>query len=476
MGGFDWGAVWYAVPYMLQGALVTLEISVCAMALATLVGLVMGLVSVSRLGVLKGLVRAYVYFVRGTPALVQIFLVYFALPRIGLELSAFTSGVVALAFNSAGFVAEIVRAGLQSIDPGQSEAALSIGMTDRQSILYILLPQSLRRITPPLTNEAITLVKTSSLLSVISISELTRSAQVIVAERFVPFELYAALAVYYLVMISALSWCSEYLEEAVCMSAPPLLSIHGLSKLFGEVAVVDRIDIEVAQSEIVIIVGPSGAGKSTLLRCVNRIEVPSSGEVVVDGVNMAGNSRNGRPRPDSPAVTARKRRRIGMVFQRFNLFAHLTALDNVAIGPRRVLGVPLSEARALAAAQLARVKLSDHVSKRPAQLSGGQQQRVAIARAMAMRPVLMLFDEPTSALDPELVGEVLEVIQSLAEDGMTMLVVTHEMQFAREVGTRVLFMDHGRILEDGAPRVFFANPQHARAKEFLRRVRAAATA
>jgi ABC-type polar amino acid transport system ATPase subunit len=253
-----------------------------------------------------------------------------------------------------------------------------------------------------------------------------------------------------------------------------LLSIHGLSKLFGEVAVVDRIDIEVAQSEIVIIVGPSGAGKSTLLRCVNRIEVPSSGEVVVDGVNMAGNSRNGRPRPDRPAVTARKRRRIGMVFQRFNLFAHLTALDNVAIGPRRVLGVPLSEARALAAAQLARVKLSDHVMKRPAQLSGGQQQRVAIARAMAMRPVLMLFDEPTSALDPELVGEVLEVIQSLAEDGMTMLVVTHEMQFAREVGTRVLFMDHGRILEDGAPRVFFANPQHARAKEFLRRVRAAA--
>jgi ABC-type amino acid transport system permease subunit len=167
---------------------------------------------VSDLNLLKPPVRVYVYFIRGTPALVQIFLVYFALPRIGLELSAFWSGVVALAFNSAGFIAEIVRAGLQSIDSGQSEAAFSIGMTVRQSILFILLPQSLRRITPPLTNEVITLVKTSSLLSVISIFELTRSAQVIIAERFVPFELYFALAVYYLVVITLLSWCSEYIE------------------------------------------------------------------------------------------------------------------------------------------------------------------------------------------------------------------------------------------------------------------------
>jgi polar amino acid transport system permease protein len=197
---------------MLQGALVTLEISACAMVLATVIGLVMGLISASDLTVLKVLVRVYVYFIRGTPALVQIFLIYFALPRIGLELSSFWSGVVALAFNSAGFIAEIVRAGLQSIDTGQSEAALSIGMTARQSILFILLPQSLRRITPPLTNEVITLVKTSSLLSVISVFELTRSAQVIIAERFVPFELYFVLAVYYLVMITLLSWCSEYIE------------------------------------------------------------------------------------------------------------------------------------------------------------------------------------------------------------------------------------------------------------------------
>ena len=213
MDGFDWGAIWYAVPYMLQGTVVTLEISLLAMALATVVGVVFGLISASDLGVLKVVIRAYVYFVRGTPALVQIFLIYFALPRIGLELTSFWSGVVALAFNSAGFIAEIVRAGLQSIDAGQTEAALSIGMTNRQSILFILLPQSLRRITPPLTNEVITLVKSSSLLSVISVTELTRSAQVIIAAKFVPFELYAELAVFYLVIISLLSWFSEYVEK-----------------------------------------------------------------------------------------------------------------------------------------------------------------------------------------------------------------------------------------------------------------------
>src|ERR1700761_1243766 len=213
MGDFDWGAVWYAIPYMLRGTVITLEISLCAMVLASVVGLAMGLVSASNMRIPKAIIRAYVYFVRGTPALVQIFLVYFALPRLGFEFSAFWSGVVALAFNSAGFIAEIRRAGLQSIDAGQTEAALSIGMTERQSIQFILLPQSLRRVTPPLTNELITLVKSSSLLSVISITELTRSAQLIIAEKFVPFELYAALAVYYLVIISALSWASEAVEK-----------------------------------------------------------------------------------------------------------------------------------------------------------------------------------------------------------------------------------------------------------------------
>src|ERR1700720_249154 len=213
MDAIDWGVMWYAAPYMAKGALITLEISALAMVAGCVIGVICGLLSLSDLTILKAFVRSYVYFVRGTPALVQVFLVYFALPVIGIYIPNFWGGVVALAFNAGGFIAEIVRAGLQSIDAGQTEAALSIGMTDRQSILFILLPQSLRRITPPLTNEVITLVKSSSLLSVISITELTRSAQVIIAERFTPFELYAELAVYYLVIISVLAWFSEYVEK-----------------------------------------------------------------------------------------------------------------------------------------------------------------------------------------------------------------------------------------------------------------------
>jgi His/Glu/Gln/Arg/opine family amino acid ABC transporter permease subunit len=213
MNPFDWHVVWYAVPYLAAGAVVTLELSALGMLFGTTIGVVAGLLSLSDYRLLRGIVRAYVYFVRGTPALVQVFLVYFAMPQLGLELSAFWSGVVALSFNAGGFIAEIVRSGLQSIDAGQTEAAKSIGMTNRQAILFILLPQSLRRITPPLTNEVITLVKSSSLLSVISISELTRSAQAIIAAKFTPFELYAELAVFYLVIISILAKASEYVER-----------------------------------------------------------------------------------------------------------------------------------------------------------------------------------------------------------------------------------------------------------------------
>jgi len=258
-------------------------------------------------------------------------------------------------------------------------------------------------------------------------------------------------------------------DTAAAVTAP-LLSIRGLSKFYSDIPVLDRVDLDVEASEIVMIIGPSGAGKSTLLRCVNRIEQPSEGEIVVAGTRMTAERRGGRLLPERPVELAVKRRKIGMVFQRFNLFAHLSALDNVAVGPHRVLGEKLADSRARAAELLARVQLADHAYKRPWQLSGGQQQRVAIARALAMKPVLMLFDEPTSALDPELVGEVLAVIRELAVEGMTMLVVTHEMQFAREVGTQIVFMDAGRIVERAPPVEFFAKPVHDRTKEFLRRI------
>ncbi|MFF1931067.1 amino acid ABC transporter ATP-binding protein [Streptomyces sp. NPDC058228] len=238
------------------------------------------------------------------------------------------------------------------------------------------------------------------------------------------------------------------------------IEIQGLHKSFGDVEVLRGIDFTVAPGEVVCVVGPSGSGKSTLLRCVNLLEEPTSGTVTVGGVDMTD------PDIDLDAM----RRRIGMVFQQFNLFPHLNVLDNLTIAQRRVLGRGREEAGRIARENLAKVGLADREDGFPSQLSGGQQQRVAIARALSMGPGLMLFDEPTSALDPELVGDVLGVMRTLADEGMTMLVVTHEMGFARDVADRVVFMDDGRVVEEGAPEDVLARPGHPRTKAFLARV------
>ncbi|MEV7807039.1 amino acid ABC transporter ATP-binding protein [Microbispora sp. NPDC088329] len=238
------------------------------------------------------------------------------------------------------------------------------------------------------------------------------------------------------------------------------VEIRNLHKSFGKLEVLKGIDFTVESGQVVCVIGPSGSGKSTLLRCVNLLEQPTSGQVVVDGVELTD--------PDVDLDAAR--RRLGMVFQQFNLFPHLTVLRNVTIAQERVLRRSRAEAARIARENLERVGLIEKVDAYPGQLSGGQQQRVAIARALAMNPSLMLFDEPTSALDPELVGDVLSVMRQLAEDGMTMLVVTHEMGFAREVADRVVFMDGGVIVEDGPPEQVIADPQHERTREFLSRV------
>ena len=247
----------------------------------------------------------------------------------------------------------------------------------------------------------------------------------------------------------------------------PVIEAQGIRKAYGDRTVLRDVSLSVGEGETVVLIGPSGSGKTTLLRCLNRLETPDAGLVRLRGEPI-GVDESGRPL--SEARLAKQRSRFGFVFQRFNLFAHLTALDNVAIGPHRVLGLPLEEARARARDELSRVHLQDHAGKRPSQLSGGQQQRLAIARALAMKPELILFDEPTSALDPETVGEVLAVMRELAQGGMTMAVVTHEMAFAREVSSRTVFMDHGRIVEDGPSARVLTDPQSPRMREFLRRV------
>ena len=238
-----------------------------------------------------------------------------------------------------------------------------------------------------------------------------------------------------------------------------MIEIKGLCKSFGADEVLKGIDLSIDEKEVVVIIGPSGSGKSTLLRCINHLEEPTAGEVIVDGITLS-----------SEANINKVREEVGMVFQRFNLFPHMTVLENITLAPMKVKHAVRAEAEKTARELLARVGLAEKADAYPDNLSGGQQQRVAIARALAMHPKVMLFDEPTSALDPEMVGEVLDVMRALAREGMTMVIVTHEMGFAREVGDRLLFVDEGRIVESGVPREVFEHPKEERTHSFLSKV------
>lgn len=238
-----------------------------------------------------------------------------------------------------------------------------------------------------------------------------------------------------------------------------MISIKGIHKKFGKIHVLKGIDAQIQEKEVVVIIGPSGSGKSTLLRCINFLEEPTEGEIVVDGISLTSESNINKVREE-----------VGMVFQRFNLFPHMTVVENITLAPMQVRKLSKSEAEKIALALLEKVGLADKAQAYPEQLSGGQQQRVAIARALAMRPKIMLFDEPTSALDPEMIKEVLDVMKTLANEGMTMVVVTHEMGFAREVGDRVIFMDEGRIVEENLPDELFTNAREERTKLFLSKI------
>lgn len=240
----------------------------------------------------------------------------------------------------------------------------------------------------------------------------------------------------------------------------PVLEVRGIRKAFGSNVVLDDVSLKVAKSEMVFILGPSGSGKSTFLRCCNRLEEPDAGEVILDGVSLTQKNVN----------LNKARQKIGMVFQAFNLYPHLNAEKNVSLALRKVLRFSASDARSTALEALAQVGLAEKASSYPSELSGGQQQRVAIARAMALKPQVMLFDEPTSALDPELVGDVLEVMRDMKSAGMTMLVVSHEMNFAQEAADRVIFMDNGKIIEEGTPEKIFLSPENERTQLFLTRV------
>ncbi len=514
----------YAVSrFLLEGAVMAIEISVISMMLGLTLGLGLALLRLSRHAALRSPAWCYIWFVRGTPLLLQLVFIYDVLPAIGIKLDTFTTAVIGFSLNEAAFSAEIIRGGVLSVSRSQGIAAAALGMSGTLTLRRIIMPQAMRAILPGIANQAISMIKSTSIASVIFVNELTFRAEQIVGQNFKFFTVFTAAALIYLAMTSCvavaqvaaekrfdflrersdggrLAWLATRLgirrppiemQTAAAPSAPATLPTligeicrdiadgdpravvicRNVQKAYGDRQVLKSIDLLVNRGEVVVIMGPSGSGKSTLLRMINHLEPLDWGEITVDG-KLVGYERapGGGLRPAGNLARARAEARIGMVFQHFNLFEHLSALENLIEAPIRVYRQPPAQARDTALHLLAGVGLATHAEHLPHRLSGGQQQRVAIARALAVSPRVILFDEPTSALDPELVGEVLGVIRGLAEAGMTMIIVTHEVGFAREVADRIVFMDDGLIVEEGAPDRLLDQPTQERTRRFLRTV------
>ena len=527
--------------FLLEGAVLAVEITVVAMALGLVLGLILALMRLSTLVWVSGLAWFYIWLFRGTPILLQLVFIYDALPLIGVRFDTFTTAIIGFALNEAAFSAEIIRGGILSVNRNQRIAAASLGMGPLLTLRRIIMPQALRVVLPAITNDTVTMLKLTSVASVIFVNELTFRSQQIVGQNFEFFTVFTAAAVMYLVLTSIISVGQAALERRLSLDRPiapirgssplerafgsalfkplrsrrdttgpdaknvpletpeppqwaptdkatkidplPMANTEGeainenafvvcrdVHKAYGSNEVLRGIDLTVKKGEVIAVMGPSGSGKSTLLRMINHLEPMDRGEITVNGHHVGYELTKGELRPVHALAKARAEARIGMVFQHFNLFDHFTALENITEAPIRVYGVKPENARQTALKLLSGVGLARHANHLPHRLSGGQQQRVAIARALAISPRLMLFDEPTSALDPELVSEVLSVIRRLAKAGMTMIVVTHEVRFAGEVADRVIFMDNGRIVEQGPPAQVLQNPTEERTRSFLRLV------
>ncbi|WP_117190119.1 amino acid ABC transporter permease/ATP-binding protein [Rhizobium terrae] len=432
-------------------------------------------------------------------------------------ITPFAAAVLGLTLNQAAFASEIIRGGILSVDQGQLEAASALGLPRGRQASRIILPQAMRSILPTAFNDFIGLAKGTSQVYILALPELFYTIQIIYRRNLEVIPLLMVATVWYLVILTALSIVQHHIERHYARGAlrnpPPSIfsglyrrllprtasaarpveepqaravarrpdiaplhtrggevTIHGVSKSFGQLRVLDHVTLSVPAGTVTTILGQSGSGKSTLLRSINHLERVDDGFIAIDG-ELIGYRQDGETLYELKEKDILKRRvEVGMVFQNFNLFPHLTVLENIIEAPVAVRGIPREQAETEARELLARVGLAEKANVYPRQLSGGQQQRVAIARALALKPKVLLFDEPTSALDPELVGEVLDVIKELARSGTTLIIVTHEIGFAREVSDLVVFMEQGRILETGTPDKVFSRPEHPRTAEFLAKV------
>lgn len=446
--------------------------------------------------------RIYIWLFRSIPLLVLLIFVYNlpqAMPSLVSILNdPFRAGLIAMVLCEAAYIAEIHRGGLLSIPKGQSEAARALGMRYAGTQWRVVIPQALRVALPALANEYIAIVKLSSLVSVISLTEILMVGQRLYSQNFLVMETMAAVAFYYVFIVTVFDFLLKRLEKYLDVTqrntsrpvdaemrqlavagqpttarhfsdqAAPALQASRLHKAYNNVEVLGAVSLRIQPGEVVSVIGPSGSGKTTLIRLLNGLEQIDNGEIKINGQPFIHLNRQGQQKPRF-TENAQHRMNIGMVFQSFNLFPHLTVLGNLLLAPRYHRLASEVELKQQACELLHKVGMLDHAWKYPHQLSGGQQQRVAIARALMMRPQIMLFDEPTSALDPEKVNEVLQVIESLAQEGITMVIVTHEMNFAFKVSDRIVFMEKGRVVCDDTPQAM-REGHHPRVDAFLKDV------
>jgi polar amino acid transport system permease protein len=546
--------------FLWQGLLIAIEISLAAFFAALPFALGIALMRMSRNLVIRWLPVPFIWVMRGTPILLQLLFWYNVLPLIGIHTSALATAIIGMALNEIAFMAEIIRGGLLSVKQTQRDAAAALGLKRWQVLHRVVVPQALRTIAPAMSNEAIIIIKNTSLASVITVGELTLRSEQVVSTNFEYVPVFAAAAVLYLIATTGVvviqSWLearlnierkarlsaeatlrrreagflgtaatpaavvpaamlagsppspaangtrhpwdwlarrfgrtthaeippqptargetsSELLsalrasQEASARTGEPYVQIRDVRKSFHGNEVIKGVSLDVEPGNVVFLIGPSGSGKTTLLRTINHLETVDDGEILVGGEHVGYRRSGGKLVPVRDPAAARAKARIGMVFQHFNLFDHLTVMENIIEAPVRVYGRKPADVREEARGLLAWAGLAQYENHYPHQLSGGQQQRIAIIRAVATHPRLMLFDEPTSALDPELVGEVLQLIRRLAEAGMTMVVVSHEIVFAREWADKVVFMEDGYVVEQGRPEELFRNPREARTRAFL---------
>lgn len=506
---FDWeyalSLLWYAPLW--EASLIVVALSVLSWSIATCLGFFLALAKLSSYSLLKLPVSVYVWFFRSLPLLVLLIFIYNlpqVIPWTGDYLSSpFMAGLLALILSETAYIAEIHRGGLISVPPGQREAGHALGISYFGIQKLIVIPQSIRIALPTLANQFITIVKLTSLVSVISLAEILLVGQRLYTQNFKVLETMLAVAFFYVLIVTIfdnlLKWGERNLDvthrksrqnytdrshlEKIISSKPDhkphaphdaaesqsdtVIEASDLNKSFGDLQVLKNVSISVKEGETVSIIGPSGSGKTTLIRTLNGLAVPDTGLITLDGEKIFF-SQPDEPRSQQRLPQQDEIKKIGMVFQQFNLFPHKTVIQNITLGPRYHRRGSKAQLETEAMGFLDKVGMLEHAYKYPHQLSGGQQQRVAIARALAMHPKVMLFDEPTSALDPELVGEVLKTIEVLASEGMTLIIVTHEMQFARRISDKIYFMDEGSVAYSGSPEDMFDNCEEPRIQQFLK--------